>query len=174
MKKKRKLIRCLAVLGALFFISTVLAQAQESLALKPMDKQEKREKLYSTYENTSKKLSLMEYNLIEVNLHLAKHGYFVKYDRSKEVFHSVKFVEKDKILGKSPALLRKQLLSQCELVSSVIGYVFPEFRDRNPKDLKILFRIGQLGYGEFGVYEKGDLSFNDSLNEFLKKSKSNY
>ncbi len=170
MKKKGKSIYYLAVLVALFFISTVLTQAQESQAPKSMDKQEKGGELYSTYENTSKKLNLMEYNLIQVNLHLAMHGYFVEYDQDKEIFHAVKFVEKDKILKKNPALLRKQLLSQCELVSSVIGYVFPEFRNRSQKDLKIIFRIALLGYGEFGVYEKGDLSFNDSLNEFLNKS----
>lgn len=146
----------------IFLLSPIPAKSQES-------QQEQTESLYSKYEATPKTLNMMEYNLIKVNLRLAKYGYFLDYDHNKKTFTSVKFVENQDILKQSSESLRNMILSECELVSAVTGYIFPEFRNRKTKDLKIVFRIAEAGYGEFGVYENGELTFKAALYDFLKK-----
>jgi hypothetical protein len=73
----------------------------------------------------------------------------------------------------TPDLLRELLLSECNLVKSVIGTEFPEFYQRDGKDLSIKFIIGDQSARQFASCSSGSFSFTDDFYSFRKEKENN-
>jgi hypothetical protein len=116
-----------------------------------------------------KELSVLEWRLVQVNLKLAADGYFIYFDNKLNFFKVDKFINDYTLDSTAPDLLRKLLLSQCNLVKAVIGSEFPEFRERDSKDLNIKFIIGEPSVRHFASYSSGSFSFTDEYYSFRKE-----
>jgi len=121
------------------------------------------------YAVMKKELSVLEWRLVQVNLKLGATGYFVYFDNKLNLFKVDKFIDTYTLDTKTPTLLRELLLSNCDLVKAVIGSEFPEFRERDSKDLNIKFIIGEASARHFASYSSGSFSFTDEYYSFRKE-----
>lgn len=124
---------------------------------------------YKMYSVMRKELSVLDWRLVQVNLKLGETGYFVSFDNVSNIFKVDKFIDTHTLVTTPTTTLRKLLLSQCDLVSAVIGSEFPEFRERDEKDLNIKFIIGESSARHFASYISGSFSFTDEYYSFRKE-----
>jgi hypothetical protein len=124
---------------------------------------------YAIYLVAKKELSLLEWRLVQVNLKLGNTGYFIHFDIKSDIFEVQKFIDTYTLETTAPNVLRELLLSQCGLVKATIGSEFPEFRERDSKDLSIKFIIGEASARHFASYSSGSFSFADGYYSFRKE-----
>lgn len=127
---------------------------------------------YAMYSVMKKGLSVLEWRLVQVNLRLGATGVncFVYFDSKLNIFRVDKFMDVSAHeMDLPPASLRELLLSECKLVEAVIGSEFPEFCERNSKDLNIKFIIGEPSARHFASYSSGSFSFTDEYYNFRKE-----
>jgi hypothetical protein len=157
MTKENHMKRLLVLfMPILLFASTVQGQATNNSP-------------FAMYSVMKKELSVLEWRLVQVNLKLGETGYFVYFDNKLNLFKVDKFIDTYTLDTTAPTLLRELLLSKCNLVKAVIGSEFPEFRERDSKDMNIKFIIGEPSARHFASYSSGSLSFTDEYYSFRKE-----
>ena len=129
---------------------------------------------YEHYTGPEKKVTELEWELTQANIKLAKFDIDVTFDNSARIFKAVKFLGTDQVNNRTTIKLRELLITSCNLAKSIIGYQFPEFKERGNKDFEMKFWLNLEGYEYIALYKDGNLSFNEQYYQFMKESGSNY
>ena len=124
---------------------------------------------YNKYANSTKSISVLEWKLVQVNLRLSVIGYFVIYNKESKKFEVEKFMDTYTLKTVPATNIRDNLLAGANLTLAVIGNEFPEFRNRETKDIEIRYFIGEEHSRKFAVFNGKNLAFTEDYYNFKKE-----